>query len=243
MGKDFFKIIKYGGYLVFVRLKGIKLAYLKKFKGHQVAEEYIRKTVYDWSNYSISKALKMNVTIEGRENIPEETCVFIGNHTSMLDIPLLIVACDRRITFIAKKELEKVPVFGYWIKSAKGVLLDRENARAAIKVINEGVENVKSGINMAIFPEGTRSKNGELGEFKKGSMKLATKAKAPIVPVAIDRAYRAFEIDKKFKAIDIKISFGKPIYTADISKEEEKVLHLTVRSAVEDLLKDKDIKG
>ena len=85
---------------------------------------------------------------------------------------------------------------------------------------------------MAIFPEGTRSKNGELMEFKKGSLKLATMAKAPIVPVTIDGAYRAFEIDRKFKAIDITITFSEPIYTENLSREEEKSLMEKVRSEI-----------
>lgn len=231
-----FKVINYGFYMIFLRLKGIKLFFIKKYKGQEAAEKYIQKTAYLWSNYTINKAIGMNLIVEGKENIPNETCVFIGNHTSILDVPLLVYACDKRITFIAKKELAKVPVIGYWILKARGVMLDRSNAREAIKVINKGVDNIKEGINMAIFPEGTRSKDGTVAEFKKGSMKLATKAKVPIVPVAIDGAYRAFEIDRKFKAIDVKVTFGEPIYTDSISKEEEKVLHETVRSKVIEML-------
>lgn len=85
---------------------------------------------------------------------------------------------------------------------------------------------------MAIFPEGTRSKNGEVSEFKKGSMKLAVKAKAPIVPVSIDGTSKCFEDNKKFKEGKVTIVFGKPIYTDDLTKEEEKTLTSKVRDEV-----------
>ncbi|MGL5353473.1 MAG: lysophospholipid acyltransferase family protein, partial [Clostridium sp.] len=172
----------------------------------------------------------------GEENIPEGPCVFVGNHTSILDCPLLMVTAKRSVGFIAKKELIKVPIIGYWISQAKCVPMDRENVREAIKVINEGVKNIQEGHSMAIFSEGTRSKDGKLGEFKKGSMKLATKAKATIIPVAMDGAYRAFEIDRKFKSIDITVTFGKPIYTENLTREEEKALSDKVRNVIAEAL-------
>ena len=226
------KKINYGIYTIGLMLKAIKLTFIRKFKGEVEGDKYVDKVACTWSDYTINKAIEMNVKIIGEENIPKEPCVFIGNHTSILDCPLLMVAAKRSIGFIAKKELIKVPIIGYWIKQSKCVPINRENAREAVKVINEGVQNIKDGHSMAVFPEGTRSKDGILGEFKKGSMKLATKAKAPIVPVAIDRAYRAFEIDRKFKSIDITVTFGEPIYTENLSKEEEKVLSERVRSVI-----------
>ena len=134
--------------------------------------------------------------------------------------------------FVAKKEMVKTPIIGYWMGKYNCVPLDRENPREALKVIREGSENIKNGYSMAIFPEGTRSKDGVLREFKKGSLKLATMAKAPVVPVTIDGAYRAFEIDGKFKPIDITVTFGEPIYTADLTREEEKQLMDKVRSII-----------
>lgn len=234
-----FKGIHYGLYTVVLMIKGIKLFFIRKFKGKVEADKYVAEVACRWSDYTINKALEMNVTVIGAENIPDEPCVFMGNHTSILDCPLLIVTAKRSVGFIAKKELMKVPVLGYWIKQSKCVPIDRENVREAIKVINQGVQNIKDGHSMAVFPEGTRSPDGKLGVFKKGSMKLATKAKAPIVPVAIDSAYRAFEIDRKFKNIDITVTFGEPIYTDNLTKEEEKGLNDRVRSVIADALGQK----
>lgn len=226
---SYFKIISYGIYMIFMQLKAVKRWYLEKTKGERAAIDYSGKVGEDWARYTIHNALGMNVTIRGKENIPNVPCCYIGNHTSILDIPILIDSVGKCMGFVAKKEMVKAPVLGYWMSKYNCVPLDRENAREAIKVIRKGSENIKKGYSMAIFPEGTRSKNGELMEFKKGSLKLATMAKAPIVPVTIDGAYRAFEIDRKFKPIDITITFSEPIYTENLSREEEKSLMEKVR--------------
>lgn len=229
---SYFKIISYGIYMIFMQLKAVKRWYLEKTKGERAAIDYSGKVGEDWARYTIHNALGMNVTIKGKENIPNVPCCYIGNHTSILDIPILIDSVGKCMGFVAKKEMVKAPVLGYWMSKYNCVPLDRENAREAIKVIRKGSENIKKGYSMAIFPEGTRSKNGELMEFKKGSLKLATMAKAPIVPVTIDGAYRAFEIDRKFKPIDITITFSEPIYTENLSREEEKSLMEKVRSEI-----------
>lgn len=229
---SYFKIISYGIYMIFMQLKAVKRWYLEKTKGEKAATDYSGKVGEDWARYTIHNALGMNVTIKGKENIPNVPCCYIGNHTSILDIPILIDSVGKCMGFVAKKEMVKAPVLGYWMSKYNCVPLDRENAREAIKVIRKGSENIKKGYSMAIFPEGTRSKNGELMEFKKGSLKLATMAKAPIVPVTIDGAYRAFEIDRKFKPIDITITFSEPIYTENLSREEEKSLMEKVRSEI-----------
>lgn len=229
---NYFKIINYGIYMIFMQLKAVKRWYLEKAKGERAATEYSGKVGEDWARYTIHNALAMNVTIKGKENIPNVPCCYIGNHTSILDIPILIDSVGKCMGFVAKKEMVKAPVLGYWMSKYNCVPLDRGNAREAIKVIKKGSENIKNGYSMAIFPEGTRSKNGELMEFKKGSLKLATMAKAPIVPVTIDGAYRAFEIDRKFKPIDITITFSEPIYTENLSREEEKSLMEKVRSEI-----------
>lgn len=227
-----FKVIHYGLYMLCMQCKSIKRWYIEKTKGEKAAVDYSGKVGEDWARYTIHRAIEMNVTVVGKENIPNEPCCYIGNHTSILDIPLLIDSVGKCMGFVAKKEMVKTPVIGYWMGKYNCVPLDRENPREAIKVIREGAENIKNGYSMAIFPEGTRSKDGKLREFKKGSLKLATMAKAPVVPVSIDGAYRAFEIDGKFKPIDITVTFGEPIYTDKLTREEEKQLMEKVRKVI-----------
>ena len=229
------KGVLYGAYMLNVRVKAIKHSWIKKYKGQEEADKYAQKTAYLWAKYTI-KTIGIDLEVKGLENIPDEACVFIGNHTSILDIPIMFYTIDRLVGFVAKKEMLKAPVIGTWLEKAHCIPLDRENPREAIKTINYGVELLKKGYSLAIFPEGTRSKDGNIGEFKKGSLKLATKAKAPIVPIAIDRAYTSFEKDKKFKPSKIKVTFGNAISTAELTKEEEKTLNEDVRNIIKSYL-------
>lgn len=227
----FFKKIIYVFYMIWFRIKGIKYSYIKKTKGEASAFEYVRKIFYLWSKFTI-ETIGIELEVSGLENIPKETCVFIGNHSSILDIPILLYTVDRNLGFIAKKEMMKIPVIGYWLEKTKSVPLDRDNPRSAIKSINDGINNINEGCSMVIFPEGTRSKDGKIGEFKKGSLKLATKSKVPIVPVSIDRASRSFEDNRKFRPAKIKVVFGEKVDTKNLSKEEEKSLTENIRNTI-----------
>jgi len=227
----FFKIIVYAIYMVWVRIKGLKYEYIKRTKGEALATEYFEKTAYIWSKFTM-KIIGIELEVKGLENIPKEACVFIGNHSSVLDIPILLYTVDSSLGFISKKEVLKTPIMGYWLKKSKCVTLDRENPRAAIQTINDAVKNIIEGNSMVIFPEGTRNKEGKVGEFKKGSLKLATKSKAPIIPVSIDRSSRAYEDNKKFVPTKIKVVFGKAVDTKNLSKEEDKDLTDKVRNTI-----------
>ncbi|MGL5648187.1 MAG: lysophospholipid acyltransferase family protein [Clostridium sp.] len=219
-----FKYIQYGVCLVSLKCKSFKFNRIKKNDGEDDAFKYAQDVFLKWSEDTL-RIIGIDLEIKGIENIPKETCAFIGNHQSILDIPTLKCALrGRMIGFVAKKESLEYPILGFWIKNTNCVPLDRENPREAIRSIVRGSEYIKEGYNMVIFPEGTRSKDGQVHEFKKGSTKLATKAKAPIVPFSIDGTSKCFEVDRKFKDGKVTIVFGEPIYTKDISKEEEKSL-------------------
>jgi len=225
------KFIRYGIYIIYLQLKGLKYGFIKKFKGAEDASKYVQKVGYLWSKFTID-IIGIDIELLGKENIPNEPCIFIGNHSSILDIPLILYTANKKIGFIAKKEMLNVPIIGYWLKRSGSIALDRESPREAIKSINECVTNIKNGYSIGLFPEGTRSKTGSVGEFKKGSFKFATKSRCPIVPVSIDRASRCFEDNKDFVGNKIKIVYGKPIYTSNLSREEEKKLPETIRNIV-----------
>lgn len=232
----FFKGIMYIIYIIILRIKGIKYCYLKKYKGNEAAEKFVEQVALKWSNYTIN-TIGIEIEVEGTENIPVEPCVFISNHTSILDIPILFKTIRKPLGFIAKKEVLKLPVLGYWLEKAHCVPLDRSNAREGLKAINEGVKNIKEGFSMVIFPEGTRGKLGQVGEFKKGSFKLAIKANAPIVPVTIEGASAGFEDERKFKPCKVRVVFGKPIYTSNLSKDELNNLSTNIRQEIVNQIK------
>ncbi|MBU3195227.1 lysophospholipid acyltransferase family protein [Clostridium algidicarnis] len=227
--KSFFVEIYYGLYMIFIGLKRIKFHFIRVFKGKEAAFQYTKKVVSNWSIKTI-KIIGMEIEVIGKDNIPKEACLFVSNHQSYFDVPALIYAIDNPIGFVAKKELEKIPVYKSWMLDIKSVFIDRNNAREAIKTINEGVQYLKEGYSMGIFPEGTRSKSKYMGEFKKGSLKLATKSKVPIVPISINGTYKAFEETGWLKRASVKIIIDKPIYTKDLTKEEENTLSDDLRN-------------
>jgi 1-acyl-sn-glycerol-3-phosphate acyltransferase len=175
-----------------------------------------------WSR-SLIKLTGCKVTVSGRENIPRSGGIcFVSNHGSIFDVFLALAYCGRPFGFIAKKELIKVPFINLWILLLGGFFVDRNNARSAVKTINKGVEKIQSGGAMIIFPEGRRSKGEGLLPFRRGSLKLATKAKAPIVPMAISGSYDVFEKTKLFVSGPIGVSFCEPVYTEDMPSEDRK---------------------
>ena len=225
------KTIKYFFYIIYTRLKGFKYEHIKRKYGIEKATEYAAKCMYLWSKFTV-KTIGMDIVIKGKENIPDGPCVFIGNHTSILDIPTIFYSADRLVGFVAKKEVLKVPILSYWLSRGKCIPLDRQNPRDAVRVINEGVKNLKDGYSMMIFPEGTRSLDGKTLPFKKGSLKLAIKAKVPIVPVTIDAAFTSFEENNKFKPSTVNVTFCKPIETEGLTRDEEKTLAEDIRKII-----------
>lgn len=223
-------------YIVFylistLRFKG-KYIKLRNQGKNEEAERLAQKVVFNWANKAINKA-GVNVEARGLEKIPEGACCFVSNHQGNLDILAILAAIDKPIGFIAKKEMEKLPIVSTWMRYIKCVFMDRENVRESLKAINEGAENIKNGHSMIIFPEGTRSKKHEIGEFKKGSLKMATKAKAPIVPITIDGSYKIFEENNGWlKNGTIKLIIGNPIYLDKLSKEEERSLSEIVKNEI-----------
>ncbi len=215
---------------------------LKKENKDKEAQNLIAYVLKDWVNNCISD-LKMNVHIEGKENIPEGSIVLIGNHQGCADVPLLMKAMeDRQVSFIAKESLSKIPYLSKWIIGTGGIFIKRNNPREAIKVLNKGVELLKKGYSLVIFPEGTRSQSSKMNKFQSGSFKLATKAKVPIVPFSIDNTYSTYETKEVFQYdVDIYIKIHKPIETKNLTREEKlelpEKIEKIVRDGIFDLVK------
>ncbi|NLK98706.1 MAG: 1-acyl-sn-glycerol-3-phosphate acyltransferase [Epulopiscium sp.] len=177
------------------------------------------------------------ITVQGKENIPtDQPVLFVANHKSYFDIPILVSIIDVPMAFIGKMELKKMPIVSYWMKRIHCIFMDRDDIRQSLKAINQGIEQIKEGQSLLIFPEGTRIKGDELGEFKKGSLKLATKSNAPIVPVYIGNAYKILEAHFPWvKATDITVNIGAPIELDALSLEDKKNLSEYVKCKIEEL--------
>jgi 1-acyl-sn-glycerol-3-phosphate acyltransferase len=171
----------------------------------------------------IIKIIGCKVTVQGRDKIPQKGGLcFVSNHGSIFDILLLLAYTGRPIAFIAKKELVYIPFLNIWISVLGGLYIDRKNNRRAVRTIKKGIGRIKSGSAMIIFPEGHRSRGQGLLPFHPGSLKLATQAEAPIIPVAIHGSYDVFEKTYRAQAVPVKMTFGDPVFTSELPTADRK---------------------
>ena len=165
-----------------------------------------------------------SMTVTGRENIPKKGRVcFVANHVGIFDILIAVAYSGRSFGFIAKKELRALPVFNLWILLLGGLFIDRKKPRKAIKTINKGINRIKEGGAMLIFPEGTRSRGRGIGNFLPGALKLATQSEALIIPVAISGSYEIFEEKYRVHSAPVSIHFLPPVNPMEISSEDRKI--------------------
>ncbi len=183
--------------------------------------EVLSRLEHEWGEDILNK-FGWKVELEGAENLPEKgPVVVISNHQSYVDIPAILSILPFQVGFVAKSELEKIPVFSTWILRIRGLLINRGDARASLRTISEGVALVKQGFSMAIFPEGTRSRGPEMGEFKAGSLKLATKAGCPVLPITISGSYRLYEETGNVRENEsFKVIVHKSVETEGLSRAE-----------------------
>lgn len=176
----------------------------------------------------------LKLTVNGYENIPQDQSVlFIGNHTGMFDIVTTYPLMKKPTGYVAKDSIKKVPGLSWWMYFVNCIFLNREDPREGLKSILKASDYIKNGISIFLFPEGTRSKDGKLHEFKDGGFKIATKVGAPIIPVGIKGSSAMFEDQfPKVKPGHITINFGKPIYTSEFSRTELKSVPNLVRQEV-----------
>jgi 1-acyl-sn-glycerol-3-phosphate acyltransferase len=174
---------------------------------------------------SIIKLTGSDVTVTGKENIPKKGGVcFVSNHGGYFDIVLLLAYCGRMVGFVAKKELLLVPFLNIWIYLLGGLFIDRSTLRKASSTINKGVEKIKNGGGLIIFPEGHRSMGRGLLPFHPGSLKLATMASSPIIPTVIEGSYELWEKNKRVSKTSLKITFCEPIDTASLPVTDRKLI-------------------
>jgi 1-acyl-sn-glycerol-3-phosphate acyltransferase len=181
------------GYIVSKANKTIIINRLNKAGKSTEKLELINKLVLTCTKRLV-KISGADLTVTGTENVPlDEPVLYVANHQSNMDIPLLYSTAPQSMAFVAKKEMEKIPLLGYWMKERGCVFIDRENARNSLKSINQAIEKLKSGLTMGVFPEGTRSRGPQIGDFKSGSLRIAIKSGVKVIPVSIKDSYKLSE--------------------------------------------------
>ncbi|MCL2718832.1 MAG: 1-acyl-sn-glycerol-3-phosphate acyltransferase [Lachnospiraceae bacterium] len=185
------------------------------------------------------------VTVLNQENVPlDKAVLYIGNHRSYFDIPLTYVLVPRPTGYVAKKEVERIPLLKNWMCNLHCLFLDRKNIKEGLKTILSCIEKVKSGISICIFPEGTRNRvNDTFLPFHDGSFKVAAKSGCPIIPMTINNSADIFEDHIPFiKKTHVIIEYGKPIYINELLPEQKKHIGSYVQSIIEETyFKNKDL--
>ena len=184
------------------------------YHAHHV-DKYTEEEHYKMLKFIVRRANKGgNVTIaaEGLDNIPKENgFMFFPNHQGMYDVLAIMDVCPVPISVVAKKEVANIQFLKQVFACMKAYLIDRDDVRQSMQIIIDVSKEVASGRNYLIFAEGTRSKLGnKLLDFKGGSFKAATKAKCPIVPVALVNSFKPFDTNS-IKPVNVEVHFLKPM--------------------------------
>ncbi len=186
-----------------------------------------------WVNLLLwTNGIRLHVT--GLENLSgKEAYILVSNHASILDIPAIISACPLPVRFLAKKSLSWFPIFGWFLYLAEHILIERESAPSALKSLKKAAGILKKGMSIIVFPEGTRTPDGEVKEFKRGAFLLAQHSKFSIVPISVGGSFQMLPRHGWcFWPGSIYIHMDKPIPTKNLTSSEAKTLMDRVRETI-----------
>ena len=195
------------------------------------------RAIIRWAFRCILFLTGVRLIVRGKENIPSDSAVlFVGNHRSYFDILITYVNFPGVTGFVAKKEMLRYPLLRDWMRNIHCLFLDRDDIKQGLKTILKGVEEVKSGVSICIFPEGTRNKvNDTFLPFREGSFKIAEKGGVPVVPMTIVNSAEVFEDHlPRIKKTTVVIDFGEPIYLKALDKEIRRSLGTYVSGIISD---------
>lgn len=208
-------------------------------------EKYEEEVKYKHLQYIVERANiggNIEIAVNGKENLPKESgFIMYPNHQGLYDVLALVNACHMPLAMVGKKEIANVPFLKQVIACTKSFVLDREDVKQGMKVILNVIEEVKKGRNYIIFAEGTRSKQGnKTQEFKGGSFKAATKAKCPIVPVALIDSYKAFDTGA-IDTVTVQVHFLEPMLYEEYKDMKTVEIATEVRRRIEKVIEENKI--
>ncbi len=192
------------------------------FKGRNGNSDLYLQTAYKWAE-KVIKILKIKITVNGKELLNKNSnYVYISNHLSLIDIPVLTFGLNDNFRIIYKKELEKIPLFGLGMKYSPFIPVSREGGAEAKKTLSSAIEAMKENKSILVFAEGTRSKDGTLGEFKRGAFLLAEKAEKQVVPVTIKGTNLVLPKGKfnYKKGVNVEIIISAPMDLPEIKNKK-----------------------
>lgn len=213
---------------------------IRKFNRYAADISSLR--IIQWAFKVIGALTGATVTVIGEENVPKDQAVlYVPNHTSLLDIVFTYPRCPGLTGYVSKDSMAKIPLLSIWMKRLYCLFLDRTDIKAGLKTILTGIDQIKNGISMCIFPEGTRNKTPENGllPFKEGSLKMAEKTGCPIIPIAITNTADIFENHvPRVKPCHVVIQYGEPILVQELDKEQRKFLGAYTQEKIQKMLEE-----
>lgn len=215
----------------------IKLCYHASHVDKYTEEEHYKMLRY--ITYRANKGGNVIIDVHGQENIPKENgFMFFPNHQGMYDVLAIIDACPKPFSVVAKKEVANVPFLKQVFACMKAYMLDREDVRQAMEVIVNVTKEVKKGRNYLIFAEGTRSKKGnQIQDFKGGSFKSATKARCPIVPVALIDSFKPFDTNS-ITPVTVQVHFLEPLLYEEYKDMKTNEIAETVKERIQNKINE-----
>jgi len=216
----------------------IQLILLIVGKFNPWAKKTISLAIVGWAFNVVSFISGVKRTVIGEENVPKDKAVlYVGNHRSIFDIVLAYPRVPRPTGFISKQEILKVPILNIWMIYLDCLFLDRKDLKKGLEMILTAIDKVKNGISIFIYPEGTRNKTDQpLGDFHKGSFKIAQRSGCPIVPVVINNSREILEAHFPFiRSTHVVIEYGKPIMMSELSKDDQKNIDNYVKKVMEEI--------
>ena len=219
----------------------IKLCYHASHVDKYTEEEHYKMLRY--ITYRANKGGNVIIDVHGQENIPKENgFMFFPNHQGMYDVLAIIDACPKPFSVVAKKEVANVPFLKQVFACMKAYMLDREDVRQAMEVIVNVTKEVKKGRNYLIFAEGTRSKKGnQIQNFKGGSFKSATKARCPIVPVALIDSFKPFDTNS-ITPVTVQVHFLEPLLYEKYKDMKTNEIAETVKERIQNKINENIVK-
>lgn len=221
------------GWTVFVTAFFCSIAIAASFLRLDNNGDLLHKMGRVWAR-SILFASRIKVTVKGLANIdPNRSYIFMANHQSNFDIPVLLSYLPVRFRWLAKAELFKIPLFGLAMQKAGHISIDRFNRESAIESLTEAARIIKNKGSVFIFPEGTRSRDGNLRPFKKGGFVLAIDSGVPIVPVIIQGTWQIMsKRGIRIKPGNVILEIQQPIETTNYTRKTKKELMEKVRQII-----------
>ncbi len=226
-------------FLVFLHLILVSPVVLYRYVKYVVRgneKDYIK--IYKLTNFVFSSVLRIGgikYRVEGYENLEhiDNGFLVVANHQSYFDIPIISLTLkERGVSFISKDAILKAWIISHYMKVMDCLFLNRDSVKSGMNMIKDGSKLLKKGVNLTIFPEGTRSDNGQMREFKSASLKIATRAKSPIVPISISKSYDLHTSSWKMHKGEAIVYIHPPITHEDYSEMNSNELGQRIEETV-----------